>query len=57
MEPSVSTTISVLGNRPRPSTETGLTSTSWMSSVNRRIWVYCSGAEYQRSNTAITQSA
>ncbi len=39
MEPSVSTTISVLGSSPSPSTWPGWPKTSWMSSLNRRMLV------------------
>jgi hypothetical protein len=57
MEPSVSITMTVLGSSPSPSARPGAPSISWIISVNKRILVFCLGAEYQRSNTAISQSA
>ena len=46
-----------LGNSPRPSTVPGQPSTSWISSLIRRIRLSCRGAAYQRSKTLISQSA
>jgi hypothetical protein len=47
----------VLGSRPSPSTAPVPPSTSWIISRNRRTEVFCSGVEYQRSKTAMSQSA
>jgi hypothetical protein len=57
IEPSVSTTMSVLGTSPSPSTSPGRPRMSWISSLNSRIRVSSSAAPYQRSKTLISQSA